>query len=280
MEGQVNITAKCSDYVLANFLGILQDVIGLLQIIIPIVLILGLAIEFARMIMNPDEKKYPKALKNRIFAAVAFFFIPMLLNIVLAWLPDTITLAGCWDYANQARKAIDNSSWQPVIEDDTWFSQLNDYMGKIEDNNIPTSVGSGIGSGSSSSGSSGSGAPYSNQYQIVEYAKQFVGNPYVWGGNSLTNGVDCSGFVELVYKNFGYTLPPTTATMRSAVQRGELRTVSESEIQMADIVLYDSHVAILTGNGPEIVHAANSRLGIIIGSSYNYSRPLYFIRVV
>ncbi|MCM1174928.1 MAG: NlpC/P60 family protein [Blautia sp.] len=91
---------------------------------------------------------------------------------------------------------------------------------------------------------------------IAKFACQFVGNPYVAGGTSLTNGADCSGFVMSVYKNFGYSLPRS-----SYAQSGVGRSVSYAEAQPGDIIYYGGHVAIYIGNG-KIVHASTERTGI------------------
>ena len=99
---------------------------------------------------------------------------------------------------------------------------------------------------------------------LVEYALQFVGNPYVNGGNSLTNGTDCSGFTKLIYGEYGYSLGRTPASQLSSAGR----SIDYSEIQKGDIICYSSnggksctHVAIYVGDGM-IVHAANSKKGI------------------
>lgn len=99
---------------------------------------------------------------------------------------------------------------------------------------------------------------------VVDYACQFIGNPYVWGGTSLTNGADCSGFVQSVYAHFGISLPRT-----SSQQRGAGRAVSYSEAVPGDIICYDGHVGIYMGNG-QIVNAINSRRGIgILSATYD-----------
>ena len=97
---------------------------------------------------------------------------------------------------------------------------------------------------------------------VVAYAKQFIGNPYVYGGTSLTRGTDCSGFVKGVYKNFGVTLPRTSSGMRSAGYR-----VSVQDMQPGDIVCYSGHVGIYIGNG-KIVNAIDEAHGIGISSAY------------
>lgn len=91
---------------------------------------------------------------------------------------------------------------------------------------------------------------------IVAFAQQFVGNPYVWGGNSLTNGVDCSGFVHQVYAHFGISTPRYSQAFKSVGQ-----PVSYQNIQAGDVVVYPGHVAIYIGNG-NIVEAQSTRAGI------------------
>ena len=87
---------------------------------------------------------------------------------------------------------------------------------------------------------------------VVAYASQFIGNPYVYGGNSLTNGIDCSGFTQQVFAHFGYSISRTSDS-----QAGDGRGISYSQSRAGDIIVYSGHVAILTGDGG-IVHASNS----------------------
>ena len=105
---------------------------------------------------------------------------------------------------------------------------------------------------------------------VVSYAKRFIGNPYVYGGTSLTNGTDCSGFVMRVYQNFGVSLPRTSASMRYVG-----KAVSYSEMMPGDIVCYSGHVGIYAGNG-QIVNAIDSAHGIGM-SNVNYA-PIITIR--
>ena len=97
---------------------------------------------------------------------------------------------------------------------------------------------------------------------VADFACQFVGNPYVWGGTSLTNGADCSGFVMSVYANFGVSLPHSSAADRNV---GTAVNGIENA-QPGDIICYSGHVAIYIGNG-QIVHASTAKTGIIISNA-------------
>lgn len=108
---------------------------------------------------------------------------------------------------------------------------------------------------------------------VADYALKFVGNPYVYGGTSLTNGADCSGFVMSVYANFGVGLPHSSAADRSV---GSAVNGLENA-QPGDLVCYSGHVALYIGNG-QIVHASTSRTGIIV-SNANYRTPLSVRRI-
>ena len=93
--------------------------------------------------------------------------------------------------------------------------------------------------------------------ELVNYALQFVGNPYKWGGNSLTNGCDCSGFVNLIYRHFGFkNVPRQSQAFKSYGQ-----PVAFENLKAGDIVIYPGHVAIYIGNG-KIVEAQSTKAGI------------------
>lgn len=108
---------------------------------------------------------------------------------------------------------------------------------------------------------------------VVNYAVQFVGNPYVLGGSSLTNGIDCSNFVMRVYEAFGVSLPHHSYALRSVGYE-----VSASEIQPGDIICYKGHVSIYIGNG-QCVHASNEEDGIKISPKWNYERVITIRRI-
>jgi len=112
--------------------------------------------------------------------------------------------------------------------------------------------------------------------EIAGYALQFVGNPYVWGGTSLTNGADCSGFVQAVFGDYGYGVPRT-----SREQAAGGTSIGQDEVQPGDMVFYErggtiNHVAIYIGNG-QVVHASNERNGIKV-SDINYRTVARIVR--
>ncbi len=165
--------------------------------------------------------------------------------------------------------------------------------------NAGSSTGGSSGSGGSSSGSSGgsnsggggaSGSSESSEggggsvlgsgdgSAVVSYALQFVGNPYVYGGTSLTRGTDCSGFTMSVFKKFGISLPRT-----SGEQSRTGKKIKVSDAQPGDLIFYTSggrvnHVAICIGGG-RVVHASNERTGITT-SSLRYRTPYCARRVI
>ena len=118
--------------------------------------------------------------------------------------------------------------------------------------------------------SSGSGSGSA----VVDFATQFVGNPYVWGGTSLTDGADCSGFVQSVYANFGVSLPRTSYEQQNAGTE-----VSYADAQPGDLICYGGHVAIYMGDG-KIVHASNAKDGIKISNDATYRTILSVRRLV
>ncbi len=134
-------------------------------------------------------------------------------------------------------------------------------------------VKSQTGSSSSSAPVIGSGGGSASGNAVAGFASQFVGNPYVYGGTSLTNGADCSGFVMSVYANFGVGLPHSSSALRSAGYG-----VSLADAQPGDIICYSGHVGIYVGNNT-IVHASTAATGIKYTSPVNYKNVLAVRRI-
>ena len=131
------------------------------------------------------------------------------------------------------------------------------------------SSGSGAsGSSSSGSSSSSSSSDASLGQRIANYALQFVGNPYVYGGTSLTNGADCSGFTQSVFKHFGISIPRRSQDQANG---GKSVPLSLSSMLPGDIIYYSNHVALYIGGG-RVVHASTEKTGIKT-DVYNYRTP-------
>lgn len=144
---------------------------------------------------------------------------------------------------------------------------------KENGNSGGNSGGSGGNSGGGSYTPPANGGGSATGQQIASYACQFVGNPYVSGGTSLTNGADCSGFTYRVYADFGYSIPRT-----SYAQRNAGKAVDYANAQPGDIICYSGHVALYIGNG-KIVHASTQKTGIKI-SNAQYREILAVRRIV
>ena len=154
---------------------------------------------------------------------------------------------------------------------DGWLKvDLGDYQGYISSDYVSTAV-------KLKTGNTMKELTYGNgisdvRVDLVNYALQFVGNRYVWGGTSLTKGVDCSGFTLKIYEKYGIYLPHYSGSQPSYG-----KTITRAELQPGDLIFYASsgkidHVAIYIGNG-QIVHAANSRDGIKISNAF-YQTPV------
>lgn len=175
------------------------------------------------------------------------------------------------NYGEDYNEDNDSSDYSEDYSSETGEAGDSGYAGETgeSDDSGYTESETTADTASSTTASSGSGGS-----SVVDYAKQFVGNPYVWGGTSLTSGADCSGFVQSVYSNFGVSLPRTSYEQQNAG-----REVSYSEAQPGDLICYGGHVAIYMGDG-KIVHASNSRDGIKVSDNAAYRTILSVRRLV
>lgn len=177
--------------------------------------------------------------------------------------------------AEEARKAREAEAARAAAEQEAARKAAEKQ--EVKKSGAGSSAGSSSGSsaGSSSGSSAGQSAQTasSNGQAVVDYARQFLGNPYVYGGNSLTNGTDCSGFVKGVYAAFGINLPRTSSEQRSVGY-----AVSLLEIQPGDIVCYSGHVGIYAGNNT-LIHASNEKTGITLTSPVTYRSVLAVRRI-
>ena len=177
-------------------------------------------------------------------------------------------LASAQSLAAQYKATVDEQN--EIIRQEQAASAAAAAQNNNKGNNTTTANnnnGSNTGGDSTTGGSTGGGGlnpPFRTSVSgsdVVSYACQFIGNPYVWGGESLTNGADCSGFIKSVYANFGISLPHSSVALQRAGSE-----VSYENAQPGDIVCYAGHVAIYMGGG-QIVHASSPSTGIKTGSA-------------
>lgn len=153
------------------------------------------------------------------------------------------------------------------------IKQQNAEIRKLEEEARKKAAAQNKGSGGSTSSIIQSANGSASGKEIANYACKFIGNPYVYGGTSLTNGADCSGFVQSVYRDCGYSVPRTAGQ-----QRGIGKEVSYANAEPGDLFFYAGHVGIYIGGG-KIVHASSAKTGIKI-SNATYREIVLIKRVV
>lgn len=266
-----DITSCCSDYGLATYLHIVKEALNIIHLVVPIILIIMLGVDFAKMVINPDDpqKKKSKSIKNKFIAAVFIFFIPYIVGLLLSLISGSMSdISGCWNSADEifdvmqktepyrSKNTTNNTTSDSVLD----FS--NDQETSKNDKNSNSIKGQ----------------------KVVNYAKEFVGNRYVyggsWNGEKPYTPTDCSGFVQGVYKHFGITLPRTAAA-QSKVGKN---ISSLKSAQPGDLLFYKGkdgsigHVTMYMGNN-KVVHASNEATGIKI-SDVNYRKYSVIKRMI
>lgn len=250
----------CSDYGLVNILNILKQFLDIIQILAPILLMVALVIRFTKMtVLPPKDGNGMKGLYNAIAATVIIFFLPFVMDLVLGIIPDTFQVGACWKTAAASKEAMNLE-----INSGTFYNTSDTKKKKVLID--PNKYDEPKGSSSNNSSSSVKGS--STGKAIVQLAKSYVGNSYCWGGKDPNVCADCSGFVSYIFKQFGINLTSQTAAMWADTSKYTL--VSANNIQAGDVVMYNGHVGILTGNGNEMVHASSPKEGIKISSDYRY----------
>ena len=266
-----DITSCCSDYGLATYLHIVKEALNIIHLVVPIILIIMLGVDFAKMVINPDDpqKKKSKSIKNKFIAAVFIFFIPYIVGLLLSLISGSMSdISGCWNADDEifdvmqktepyrSKNTTNNTTSDSVLD----FS--NDQETSKKDKNSNSNKGQ----------------------KVVNYAKKFVGKRYVyggsWNGEKPYTPTDCSGFVQGVYKHFGITLPRTAAA-QSKVGKN---ISSLKSAQPGDLLFYKGkdgsigHVTMYMGNN-KVVHASNEATGIKI-SDVNYRKYFSIKRMI
>ena len=269
----------CTDHGLVLIIDIVRKVMSLMQIAVPIILVIWATVELIQLVMNPEEKNGVKKLINKFIAAAVVFLLPVFINITMGLIGDNFSITSCWNQAkSKAELARQTSKYINPNGDEKTTSILpkpDDY-----DLGVKTST-SNISTGNL--GIREDGKVYGAD--VAAYALKFVGQPFKWGGR--WNGelpytpTTCIGFIEGVYKHFGIKVDWTEDTSKYLKNPKKYTVVTNSEKHPGDIVVYDGHYAMLTGNGNEMVHAMGVKYGIRTSKNYRkcVKRLLGVVRV-
>ena len=263
----------CSDYSVVGILSITKRIFGLIQFVVPFILIVAATIQFIQLTINPELKDGFRRVLNKFIAAVIIFMLPVLVDVFLNATSTSFNVSACW-------KQIDVTKSQNIFggkysNDDALWLDPTIYE---EKSSLEFAKGNSGGSGNTSTGSLRS--------RIVAYAKEFKGEKYravgcVWNGEKPYKATDCIGFVKGVYKHFGIksmaNAPCGTQSLYRA-RKGILTQVSEKDALPGDIVLWKGHIAIYMGDG-KIIHAAGKKYGVITQKVYKSGEFRGFFRV-
>ncbi|MBQ6477650.1 MAG: C40 family peptidase [Bacilli bacterium] len=256
----------CNDKTILPLLKVITQALDVLQILVPILLLAMAMFQMSKMVIFPDDKKQLKSLYNKFIAAVIVFLLPIVVSVTLNIVSEGSTTFDAIECLNEARNSNDSvfgGSYKDTGGKPTLLLQTQHYE-----------------TGEAPSGNGNSNTSTDGKSKIIEYAKQFVGGKYCKTGKDPHKCADCVGFVMYLLNKFN-TDPKhhkVTPYMPMPSQpHPELYTpVSKNDIQAGDIVTYthaggSHHVAMFTGNGDEIIHAANPKKGIIITKHYSKS---------
>lgn len=264
LDCSTTIGTCCDDFALSTSLDSLRKLLDLVQLLVPIILIIWSTVEFIKLMNDPEAKNGIKKVVNKYIAAIVVFFVPTFVNAVLGIMPDSFSVSSCWQQAKvnaEITRTLSNTYVSPYNSDVKMIVANSDDYEKGNERKTPTPAGE-------NPSSAGNGSATGKA--IVEYALKFVGQPYVfggtWNGELPYTGTDCSGFVQGVFRHFGIRLQRNTYSQWD--DTGAYTIVSPGDIRAGDLVMYDGHVAILTGNGTQVVHAKCTKCGIVTDSDY------------
>ena len=267
-----DIKSCCSDYGIAKYLSIMKQAINIIHIVVPIILMALIGVSLIQMVINPDDpqRKKTRNMTNKFVAAVIVFFIPYIMDTAIQLLsygdfsPEDFNFAACYQQAD------DITTQMNEVEE---YDATKEIKAKKIDLDIKLNTYDSTNSkGDTLKDSDMKGTKTGKK--IVKYARKFIGNPYVYGGTSLTNGIDCSGFTQKVFQHFGYSLPRVSDDQAKAGKK--VKSLNDAEA--GDIIYYGGHVAIYEGNG-KVVHASNRNDGIK-ESTATYRTSLAIRRII
>ena len=249
----------CTDAGLVGLFSIIRNIFGLIQFIVPIVLVIAGTIQFIQLSINPELKDGFRKVLNKLIATVIIFLLPIIVDVLLGATTNSFSVSDCWEQA----KTI---SAETVFNTDNYVSTPSDKNPVWNEDMISFSTISNYGASSSSGASS-------TQMAIVMYASKFIGEAYeyggYWNGEEPYTPTDCSGFVVAIYRHFGIDLSAGAHQNMFGYHTELYDEVSESELEPGDVIMYNGHVGIYTGTGKQIIHAKGTDYGVVLDEDYS-----------
>ena len=255
----------CGDFGLAGTLNIIRNILTIIQVAVPIILIIMSSVSLTKMVINPDEKNGMKKIYNQYLAAILVFMMPVVVDVMLDMMPDSYSLSACWDQAKGNAELLRlNSQEYKEINPESSLNQLvsvDDYEHGVKDFDVV----------------SWNGGPVYGK-DVVAYLKQFQNMGYRlgchWNGEVPYSPASCIGVIVGAYKHFGIKIDCTEDTSKFLDNPNKYTVVTNSEHQAGDIVIYDGHYAMLTGNGNQIIHSSSHKNGVFLSNDYRIGMKL------
>ena len=257
----------------------IKEILNIILIVIPIILILMGTIDITKAIINQNEQKkiISKSIK-RIMYGIIIFFVPLIVNYTTSLVGSNLNSNNLWNQAN--KETVKNLEALKKVELEASKKAYEENIKKIKEEEKAErerlkaeKEQYELNKEQNKSDDSAS----STRDELVDLALKYVGKPYIWGGNNLNTGVDCSGFTQQVYKHFGISIPRTTGTQINVGKKVDI-----NNLKKGDLIFYNAksnhHVAIYIGGG-KIVHAKGRKWGIVI-DNVSYSSPLKGVSII
>ena len=288
----LDIGEVCNDLAVLRVIRFIKSLLDVIRIMVPVILTILCMIDFFKALLANEDTKVTSKIVKRFLSAIIIFFIIPVVNLFFGMLGEgNVNASDCWNNANdsniealaeaektklESERQEEKTRREKIVEDrnnllkklaESRNTLINNPSNSVNTNNVTDDVNNPL---------------LSDGGRIVAYAKQFVGNAYVYGGS--WNGelpytpTDCSGFVRGVYKHFGIDLPRTAASQSTV---GTVVNGIENA-KAGDLIFYANkagtinHVVIYMGNN-SVVHASSAKTGIKITNNASY-RPIVAIR--
>lgn len=276
----------CTDPGLVNLLDIVTRIMDIFQIIVPIILLTMLIVQLLKLVINPEEKNGIKKITNRILAAMIIFFLPLFVEVVLNVVDTSIgsgkiEIAACWKAA-QTQNAIQQNSEHKFINNPNERKLIiNGYAKKdVQKRKETEDTASNFGliRENDEEVKAAHEEAKVTRSEIVQYAISFRGQKFAnnanWNGEEPYTPTNSYGFVTGVYKHFGINLSTDILSNKNTYDYIYTDFTKMNPLiyiygfSPGDIIIYDNHMAMFTGNGNQIIHAKNEKSGIVIESNF------------